>query len=345
MEDRPVEPSNPPALIPERRAGCSCWFVRDGRLRSGWRVVLYVVSARLIEIGFALAVGIAVAALLALTLSSQGISPAELTRRLRDLLANLTGITPLGLGFRVLDTALVLAIIWLFRRFIDKRSFISLGFQFSPGWWREALAGFAFSVAGWVAIFMAGLSFGAVAVTNVAWSGGNWPGILAALAGGLVFNIFVGIAEEADARGYMLQNLAEGINFFPAVLVSSLYFGVLHLLNPGAGLLSTLGIFFAGILLALGYYATGRLWFSIGMHAAWNFAEGPLFGFLVSGLNMGGLFDLRITGPDWLMGGSFGPEAGALAVLVEIGMIVVLFAVGRARRHPAGAGREATRPV
>jgi hypothetical protein len=142
----------------------------------------------------------------------------------------------------------------------------------------------------------------------------------------------VGLVEETDARGYILQNLAEGIRFWPAVLVSSLYFGLLHLLNPGAGVTSTLGIFFAGVLLALGYYATGRLWFSIGLHAGWNFAEGPILGFLVSGLNMGGLFRLRITGPDWLMGGAFGPEAGALAVVVEAVMILVLFGWARARR-------------
>jgi uncharacterized protein len=141
----------------------------------------------------------------------------------------------------------------------------------------------------------------------------------------------------------MLQNLAEGIRFWPALFVSSLYFGLLHLLNPGAGVASTAGILLAGILLALGYYATGRLWFSIGMHAAWNFAEGPVFGFLVSGLNMGGLFQLKINGPDWLMGGGFGPEAGALAVGVEVAMIVALFVW--ARRKKQTADRQALGPA
>jgi hypothetical protein len=61
------------------------------------------------------------------------------------------------------------------------------------------------------------------------------------------------------------------------------------------------------------------------MHAAWNFSEGPLFGFPVSGLDMSALFQLRIQGPEWLMGGPFGPEAGALAIFAEIAMIGVLF--------------------
>ncbi len=60
------------------------------------------------------------------------------------------------------------------------------------------------------------------------------------------------------------------------------------------------------------------------MHAAWNFAEGPVFGFPVSGLDMGGLFRLQITGPDWLTGGAFGPEAGALAIAMEIALSAIL---------------------
>ncbi len=314
------------------RRGCAGWFVRGGRLRSGWRVVLYVMCARISELTAAFLFAAAVGVMVVLSLPLSSISQDELNRRLLDVIAMISGLTPLGLALRAVDTLLVLLIVWLFRRLVDRRSFGSLGFQLTPGWWQEAAAGFGLIIIAWAVIFVAALAFGAAVITGLNWNSADLAGILAALAGGLVLNIFVGITEEADARGYMLQNLAEGINFFPAVLVSSLYFGLLHLLNPGAGVGSTLGIFFAGVLLAMGYYATGRLWFPIGMHAAWNFAEGPLFGFLVSGLNMGGLFHLRITGPDWLIGGGFGPEAGALAVIVEIALSVLLFVWGRRRR-------------
>ncbi len=317
------------------RPGCVGWFVREGRLRSGWRMLLYVITARVAQLIVAFLFAAVIAVVLVLFLAPSGVSPEELNRRLLDAVTMISGLTPLGLALRAVDTLLVLAVVWLFRRFIDKRSFQSLGFQLSFGWWREVLAGFGLIILAWAVIFVATLGFGAAVITGVSWTTTDAVGILAALAGGLIINIFVGITEEADARGYMLQNLAEGIKFFPAVLVSSLYFGLLHLLNPGAGIGSTLGIFFAGVLLAMGYYATGRLWFPIGMHAAWNFAEGPLFGFLVSGLNMGGLFHLRITGPDWLMGGGFGPEAGALAVVVEIVLSILLFVWGKRRANGA----------
>jgi membrane protease YdiL (CAAX protease family) len=222
-----------------------------------------------------------------------------------------------------------LALIWLFRKFIDKRPFRALGFQMTNGWWKEFGAGFALEVGMWLVIFALTLATGAATIVDVAWNARDAVGIIAMLAFGLAFNVLVGMIEEVDARGYVLQNLAEGIRLVPAIIVSSAYFAILHRLNPGAGWGSTIGIFFAGITLAVGYALTRRLWFSIGMHAAWNFAEGPVFGFLVSGYNMGGLFKLNVTGPEWLMGGAFGPEAGALAVGVEIAVVAGLVKVSR----------------
>jgi membrane protease YdiL (CAAX protease family) len=286
---------------------------------------LYLILARLGQLFAATVFGVLLATILMVVWADRFTSPEILVQQLAVELSNVTTFSPLAFGFRVYDTLVVLAIIFLFRRFIDRRPMCALGLDLTRGWWQEVLAGFALIVIAWGVIFALTLGTGAATVVGFAWErDGVWT-ILLALASGLLFNVFVGIAEEADARGYVLQNLAEGIRFVPAVLVSSLYFSVLHGLNPGAGIASTLGIFFAGILLALGYAATRRLWFPIGMHAAWNFAEGPLFGFPVSGLDMGGVFRLNITGPEWLTGGAFGPEAGALAIGVEIALIVGLW--------------------
>ena len=319
----------PPAT---RGKGCARWFVREGRLRSGWRVALYLVVARLLDLISAIALGLVLGLVFAFILSQQGVPPAEIGSQIEAYFRNVYDHPPVILGFQVERLVLALVVVSIFRRFLDKRSIGSLGFRFSPGWWQEFLGGFAYSMVGWGVIFALSLALSAATVVGFEWTTGNWGAVAGGLAYGLLLNLLVGFTEEIDARGYMLQNLAEGIRFWPAVIVSSLYFGLLHLLNPGAGVTSTVGIFFAGVLLALGYYATGRLWFSIGMHAAWNFAQGPIFGFLVSGLNMGGLFQLQITGPDWLMGGGFGPEAGALAVAVEVLMIVVLFVWARRKQ-------------
>ncbi|MEW5720775.1 MAG: type II CAAX endopeptidase family protein, partial [Chloroflexota bacterium] len=342
-EEQPPETLNVPmahrAMPPETLSGAvtqdkqwKTWFVRDGRLRSGWRVLLYAIGARLAQIIAAIVFGLLIGAIVFVAWSAAGWTPEQVLGRLIEELSTVATFSPFAFGFRLWETLFLLFIVFVFRRFIDRRSFRALGFQMTRGWWQEALAGFAFAVVAWGVIFVLSLAFGAATIKGFAWERGDWLVVLAALVNGLLFNVLVGIAEETDARGYILQNLAEGIRFVPAVIVSSLYFAVLHLLNPGAGWTSTIGIFFAGVLLALGYYVTRRLWFSIGMHAAWNFAEGPLFGFPVSGLDMGGLFRLNITGPDWLIGGAFGPEAGVLAVAVEIAMIALLFAWMRRRR-------------
>ncbi|MBI3913985.1 MAG: CPBP family intramembrane metalloprotease [Chloroflexi bacterium] len=313
--------------------GLKSFFVRDGRLRSGWRVALYLLASIIVMIGGLLLIGILAGLTIGAGLAAEGVSQAEIAVRIQAMFTNLFDSPVLALGVQSMRVVLGLALIWIFRRFVDKRSFRALGFQMPRGWLKEFGAGVALVLAMWLVIFALSLVTGAASVTGFAWQSSDALAILGALAFGFGFNLLVGVIEEADARGYMLQNLAEGIRFAPAVVVSSAYFGILHLLNPGAGLFSTLGIFFAGITLAMGYYLTGRLWFSIGMHAAWNFAEGPLFGFLVSGLNMGGVFQLQITGPEWLMGGAFGPEAGALAVAAEIGMIGILFGWKRSARH------------
>lgn len=304
---------------------CSAWLLREGRLRAGWRVALYIVLARITQILAALLFGTITVISVLLVWKEQFTSPESLRQWLARDLSTVTTFSPLAFGYRVYDMLIVLALIFVFRRWIDRRPMRALGFTFGRGWWREFLVGFALIVAAWGVIFALALGTGAAIIVGVAWETQAVGALLGALATGLLFNLLIGITEEADARGYVLQNLAEGISRVPAILASSAYFGMLHLFNPGAGWLSTLGIFCGGVLLALGYYATRRLWFPIGMHAAWNFAEGPLFGFPVSGLDRGGLFRLQITGADWWIGGAFGPEAGALAMLVKIALILGLW--------------------
>lgn len=312
--------------------GCAQVLIADNRLRSGWRVTLYTIAARIGDLIIGLLIGILLFVIVGMPLLQAGVPPEEVSNRLLALAQNFADYPLVGLAPQAARLLLILGLVWLFRRAVDKRSFRSLGFQTTAGWWQEAVAGFILVVLAWAVIFLLSLTLGAIVISDSVLTRGNWAGAATGLAAGLALNVMVGIVEEVEARGYVLQNLAEGIRFWPAVAVSSLYFTLLHFLNPGAGLGSFVGILFAGILLALGYYATGRLWFPIGLHAGWNFAQGPLFGFLVSGIDMGGLVETRVVGPDWLMGGAFGPEAGALAIAVEAVLIAILFVWGRRRQ-------------
>ncbi len=137
------------------------------------------------------------------------------------------------------------------------------------------------------------------------------------LVGALTFAA-IAVGEEVFARGYVLQTIARAWGPMSAVVASSLLFAVLHGINPNATPLAIAALAVAGLVLAWGYLISGRLWLPIACHWSWNFAQGPLFGFPVSGLNSGSLLAIAPTGPEWITGGAFGPEAGLLGLGAEL---------------------------
>jgi membrane protease YdiL (CAAX protease family) len=137
------------------------------------------------------------------------------------------------------------------------------------------------------------------------------------LAAPAAMGIVSGITEEIVVRGVLFRILEEWLGTWAALAISSVFFGMVHLGNPHATVWSALAIAAeAGTMLAAAYMVTRRLWLAIGIHAAWNFTQGGVFGVAVSGNAMKGLFRSTMHGPSWLSGGEFGAEASALAVVV-----------------------------
>jgi membrane protease YdiL (CAAX protease family) len=133
----------------------------------------------------------------------------------------------------------------------------------------------------------------------------------------LLTGIFSGIFEELLVRGVLFRIIEESLGTWISLIVTALVFGALHLSNPNATLWAGFAIAVeAGILLAALYVYTRRLWIPIGLHFAWNFVQGGIFGVAVSGIESKGLLQASLSGPVILSGGEFGAEASIFAVIV-----------------------------
>ena len=264
----------------------------DGRLRAGWRIaaflaIFYAIALPLL-FGLRAALGFSKSSPLVIVIIAAAATPA----------------------------------VYIARRLIDKKSLISLGLQ--PGLRSAADVVFGFLLSGIMAgaIFSAMLGLGYIAnvqVVSISWS------IAGVLAGPLVIMVLVGFWEELVFRGYILQNMAEGMGMKTAIILSCALYGLVHSANPNASLLSTAIIVLFGYLRIYGYVSTGQLWLSIGMHTGWNFFQASIFGFAASGhAEARTLLTHETVAADWLSGGDFGPEGSVLTIPVVLIALAVM---------------------
>lgn len=158
----------------------------------------------------------------------------------------------------------------------------------------------------------------------------------------LMVGIGAGVGEELMFRGVLFRIAEEGLGTWTALIVSALFFGAAHIANPGATLWSSAAIAIeAGLLFGLLYHVTRSLPLCMGLHAAWNFAQGTIYGIPVSGLKADGWLVSTRSGPDWLSGGIFGAEASVIALALCLLCSVALLVVALRRRSvvPPLAGR------
>ena len=163
----------------------------------------------------------------------------------------------------------------------------------------------------------------------------TWVGLVP-VWGGLTLAVQAAVTEELWMRALLFRLLWRTFGPLPACALSALVFGALHLANPGATFLAGATVTLAGLMFCALYALSGRLWVPLGLHLAWNFAQGSLFGAAVSGGDLGSSL-ARSTARDatgaWLTGGAFGPEASVLALLlislVTVGALVLAHLAGR----------------
>lgn len=183
------------------------------------------------------------------------------------------------------------------------------------------------AIAGWYAVTAASVAPASLAVMTLVWCG-------------------VAFTEEWLARGVILRLTEKAAGSWVGLAVSSILFGLAHLANPGAGLVSTAGIVVAGGLLGAAYLLTRSLWFPIGIHLTWNLFQGTVYGVPVSGwaIEQTPLLRGEVAGPRLWTGGAFGPEAGLVGVLVAAAacLVLLVMAVRRGDIQPMRRRRAAS---
>ncbi|MCU4802025.1 CPBP family intramembrane metalloprotease [Halobacteria archaeon HArc-gm2] len=291
---------------------------RERRLRAGWRLIAATFILVLASLALFLAVDYAQAILsFAGPLVVGGILASTLVAQTAS---------------NVLVTGVFVVAAW----FVDRRTLPDLGLG-GRRWWRNLGFGLLLGVAMTTAVFAVELAAGLITVEQLFLSrpglGIDQPFPVAFVLVVLMF-VAVGVGEEVLFRGYLLTNIAEGLNGLGpigprtalgvAAVLTSAVFGVVHITNPNATLVSAFNITVVGLFLAWTYVVTEDLGIAIGVHITWNLSLSSVYGFPVSGLTTPAtILDVRQTGDPLITGGPFGPEAG-LVVYLALGVAIGL---------------------
>jgi membrane protease YdiL (CAAX protease family) len=300
-------PQGSPISARLRREFFGVAFVGPRGIRSGWRLSIWVVAA--------VAAGLVFGGLAALTVRS---APAQ--------------TQPLGVVFGDgIPFAGVLAATILMAR-IERRSLadyaLPLSAVFGRQFWQGVVWGLvALSVLLGAIRLCHGFDLGSVALSG--------SGLAEYAALWAIAFLVVGLFEESAMRAYALFTLSDGIRFWPAAGLLSGIFGAVHLGNGGESWVGTLAAALIGLFFCFTVRRTGSLWFAVGMHSAWDYAESFIYSVPDSGVMISGhLLNSSLRGPVLLTGGSVGPEASVFVFVIIAALFVVFGLTHRDVRFP-----------
>lgn len=288
--------------------------LNEGRLKTGWRLLVFIITFWL----FAATIFL--------------VKPIFGSISNREFLEN---YTILIVSILAISASIS---VFLIRNYIDKKTVVSLGLKLNKQSVKDLLFGFVLSGAMAALFFFTLLAFNLIEFNQIHFETSihfelDNQGLskliktfsTVTLLIVFVEHVLVGYWEELVFRGYVFQNLVEGIGIKLSILISCLTYGLIHAFNPNAGVVSILIIILFGYLRIYGYLSTRMLWLSIGMHVGWNFFQGPIFGFAASGNRKASLINHTLMShKNWLTGGEFGPEGSVIIIPIILITILVM---------------------
>ncbi len=306
-EDAPLSPDNKPSFPTELSSSpLHSIFYNDSGLRSGWRILIYIVL--IVVLAFAM-------------------------NLVLDRIFHVPKTSTPGPGHIFLQEFLLFILVFLpacFMAWLERRSVGDYGLPiqslFGMRFWQGCALGVVEIVVlmGCIAAF-GGYSFGSLNL--------HGPAVFKWALYWALFFIVVGLFEEFTFRGYLQFTLADGIGFWPAAWILSLGFGAVHLGNKGEGWVGAAGVAMIGLIFALALKRTGNLWLVVGWHAAFDFGETFLFSVPNSGaIFPGHLSNAALHGPAWLTGGTVGPEGSVFSFVTMAAAAVFIHKAFPARK-------------
>ena len=277
-----------------------------GRLRSGWRLAVFLLAYISLAVFFAETVN---SILLRLQI---GYSEDSL------------------LGFFVpvfIFAAFSIFIGWLCGKFLEDLPFRALGVWLTKNWLKDFCLGVIFGAGSIILAAIVAVIFGGL---NLNFNQTHGSSAIWLTLGSSLFIFAVGaISEEALFRGYMFQTLSRANLAWLAIAITSVFFASAHLGNKDANYVSTLNTALAGIWFGIAYLKTRTLWFPVGLHIAWNWVQGAVLGIPVSGitnLTTAPIFQVSDFGTKQITGGNYGIEGGiACTVALIISTLAIWF--------------------
>lgn len=270
-------------------------FLRNdqGQLRNGWWILIFI----------------------AIFLASQ-LAYRPVSKWLQTFDADRSVLSPLPVIFLLLVT-------WICMR-LRRQPLSAVGLRLDARFLRQVIYGIAFG-----GVLMLAITALIHAAGGVRFSFDPAHGLQALAYGAWLF-AWVALLEEVLFRGFVFQRLVDGIGALPALLLMGVLFAVAHWGNPGmegsTEVWASIDTALGGILLGLAYLRTGSLALPIGIHFGWNWIQGSLLGFDVSGFQQAGLLLPQLLDkPQWLSGGTFGPEASVFSVLIDAMAVLLLW--------------------
>lgn len=286
---------------------------KNGKVRSGWKI------AAVLAIGLGLAtiistmIGIAVSAKLLMS----GDTASDMEAYLQRSQEILQGLTPVFMFIQEVILIITPLLAW---KVAIKRPLSNMGFPPLKKNSREFFTGLVFGIGSITLVFLVLILTGNAYVTT--WVPDFSPAQLLYL---FLF-ILVGFAEEILGRGYIMSVLRQTKNVPVTVIVSAIIFSLMHSSNQGIGVLPYINIALVGILFSYMYLKSGTIWMCIGYHITWNYFQGYVFGFNVSGNVSEGILHTSYETNNIFNGGVFGPEGGLFVTAVILaGLLFVKY--------------------